>query len=218
MKQAGPLKVVEVYKNPESKWVILFHGFGADANDLASLAKVIPTKKDCNWLFPNGPLEVAIGAGFTGAAWWNLLLSDLTGDWTIHRPKEMSASVEKALKLISSMKVPWKDIILGGFSQGAMLATEIFLKAPETPAGLISLSGTLISQKEWKEEASKRKGSTVFISHGQHDGVLPLSGSVKLQSFFESCGIKTEFVSFSGAHEIPPVVIQKMKSYIDERL
>ena len=38
MRQAGPLQAVEIYNNPDAKWVILFHGFGADANDLAGLA------------------------------------------------------------------------------------------------------------------------------------------------------------------------------------
>lgn len=218
MKQAGPLKAIEVYTNPDNKWVILFHGFGADAQDLASLSDAVITKKECNWLFPNGPLQVQIGPGFMGSAWWNIRLSDLTGDWALHRPDGMSSSIDKVLKMISGMKVPWKDIILGGFSQGAMLATEIYLKAPDMPAGLISLSGTLISENEWKLEAPKRKGGKVFISHGQSDGVLPLKGSARLQSFFESFEIKTEFVSFSGGHEIPPQVIQKMKSYIDERI
>jgi len=116
------------------------------------------------------------------------------------------------------MKFQWKDLIIGGFSQGAMLATEVFLKAPETPAGLICLSGTLLSQPYWQELAQNRKGSTVFMSHGEMDQVLPHKGSVALQKFFESNGIKTQFASFRGAHEIPVPVLNKLASYIKERL
>lgn len=218
MRQAGPLQAIEVYNTPDGKWVILFHGFGADAADLAGLAPEFNFEKPCNWLFPNGPLSVAIAPGVTGRAWWTIRLSELQGDWTDRRPPDMDSAVDKIFKMIASMKFDWKDVIIGGFSQGAMIATEVFLKAPATPAGLICLSGTLMSKKEWSEYAINRKGSTVLMSHGEADQVLPHKGSIMLQKFFEDSGIKTQFVSFRGAHEIPMQVIQKMKSYILERL
>ena len=218
MRQAGPLQAIEVYNNPDGKWVILFHGFGADAADLASLANEFNLEKQCNWLFPNGPLNVAIGPGISGRAWWTIKLSELEGDWTDRRPPDMDAAVDKIFKMISSMKFDWKDLIIGGFSQGAMIATEIFLKAPQTPAGLICMSGTLMSRKQWAEYIVNRKGSNIFMSHGEADQVLPHKGSIMLQNFFEENGIKTQFVSFRGGHEIPLQVLQKIKSYISERL
>jgi phospholipase/carboxylesterase len=99
-----------------------------------------------------------------------------------------------------------------------MLATEVFLKAPETPAGLICLSGTLLSEKQWSEFALNRKGSTIFMSHGEVDSVLPHKGSIALQKFFEKNEIKTQFASFRGAHEIPLNVLNKLDSYIKDRL
>lgn len=218
MRQAGPLQAIEVYNDPDAKWVILFHGYGADAQDLAGLVDSFQFKKPCNWLFPNAPLSVPIGPGFTGRAWWTLRLNDLPGDWSLHRPPDMSGAVDKVLKMIASMKIDWKDLIIGGFSQGAMLATEVFLKAPQNPAGLICLSGTLLCEKDWLALAPQRKGSTVLMSHGEMDQVLPHKGSTRLQKFFEDQQIKTQFVSFRGGHEIPMQVIQKMKSYIEERL
>lgn len=218
MRQAGPLQAIEKYNNPDGKWVILFHGFGADAFDLASLAEEFTFETPCNWLFPNGPLTVPLGPAMTGRAWWTIKMSELEGDWTNRRPHDMDSAVEKIFKMISSMKFDWKDLIIGGFSQGAMIATEVFLKAPQTPAGLICLSGTLMSKPIWSEFAVNRKGSNVLMSHGEGDQVLPHKGSILLQNFFEENGIKTQFVSFRGGHEIPMQVIQKMKSYISERL
>lgn len=226
MRQAGPLQALEVYNNPNGKWVILFHGYGADASDLAGIAGQLDmpsnSEKACNWLFPNGPLSVPIGPGFTGRAWWNIRMADLDStlatDWSELRPPDMDAAVDKVFKMISSMKFEWKDVILGGFSQGAMLATEIFLRAPATPAGLICLSGTLMSRTRWSEFVVNRKNSAVLMSHGEADQILPHKGSIQLQKFFEDNGLKTQFVSFRGGHEIPMQVIQKMKSYIFERL
>lgn len=218
MRQAGPLQAIEVYNNPDGKWIILFHGYGADASDLANLAEQFHFQKPCNWLFPNGHISVPIAPGWSGRAWWNIKMSDLASDWSTLAPPEMNIAVDKVFKMISSMKIDWKDLIIGGFSQGAMLATEVFLKAPVTPAGLICLSGTLLNKNQWMEFISNRKGSTIFMSHGEVDQVLPHKGSIQLQKFFEEHGIKTQFVSFRGAHEIPMQVIQKMNSYISERL
>lgn len=218
MRQAGPLQAIEIYNNPDGKWVILFHGFGADAFDLASLAEEFSFTPPCNWLFPNGPLTVPIGPTMTGRAWWTIRMNELEGDWTNRRPPDMNSAVEKIFKMILSMKFNWKDLIIGGFSQGAMIATEVFLKAPETPAGLICLSGTLMSKLLWSEFIVNRKGSNILMSHGEADQILPHKGSILLQNFFEENGINTQFVSFRGGHEIPMQVIQKMKSYISERL
>lgn len=218
MRQAGPLQAIEIYQNPDAKWVILFHGYGADASDLSTLAEHVPLSRPCNWLFPNGHLSVPIGPGWTGRAWWSIRMTELPGDWSDQRPAEMNGTVEKVLKMMASMKFDWSQVILGGFSQGAMLATEVFLRAPQTPAGLICLSGTLLSKNEWAQWAPQRSGSTVFLSHGEADPVLPHRGSVQLQSFLEANGLSTRFVSFRGGHEIPLQVLEKMKSYISERL
>ena len=218
MRQAGPLKAIEFFEAPEAKWVILFHGYGADASDLSSLQGAVNLAKPCNWLFPDAHISVPIGPGWTGRAWWEIRMNDLPGDWSDLRPPGMDSAVEKINKMMASMKFDWKDVIIGGFSQGAMLATEVFLNAPETPAGLICMSGTLLSKNSWAGVAAKRKGSSILMSHGEADPVLPHKGSVALQKFFEEQGVKTQFVSFRGGHEIPMQVIDKMKHYINERL
>lgn len=218
MRQAGPLQAVEVYQEPNAKWVVLFHGYGADANDLSSLSEAVRLQKPCNWLFPNGHLSVPIGPGWTGRAWWNIRMAELPSDWSTQRPEGMEQAVDKAFKMFSSMKLDWANTIIGGFSQGAMLATEVFLKAPETPAGLICMSGTLLNKTVWSEFASQRKQSSVFLSHGEMDQVLPHKGSLDLQKFLESYDIQTQFASFKGGHEIPMNVIQKIEKYIQQRL
>jgi phospholipase/carboxylesterase len=218
MRKAGPLEAVEVYNHPDAKWIILFHGYGADASDLASLVDSFVFKKPCNWLFPNGHLSVPIGPSWTGRAWWTIRMNELPTDWSRTRPPDMDYAVDKALKMMTSMKIPWKDVIIGGFSQGAMLATELYLKVEENPAGLICLSGTMLSQDTWSELIKKRQNTKIFMSHGELDQVLPHKGSVQLQSFFEKNDVKTQFVSFRGGHEIPMSVIQKLKNYIEERL
>lgn len=201
--------------DPEAFWVFMFHGFGADASDLKSLSDVLtPENMKINWIFPNGIFSVPIGPMMSGRAWWPLTLSQLPTDWSLYSPPELEHLLPQVWKMISAFKIPWNKIILGGFSQGAMLATEIYLAAPEAPAGLISFSGALIRKKEWSEALVNRKNKKVFFSHGEIDPVLPPSGTQKLIQMFKGQELSCDFCSFRGGHEIPMNAIIKAKSYI----
>lgn len=212
-------KRIQYFDHPcdaaDRPWIILFHGFGADAHDLEGLRDYISVKSQVNWRFPNGVFEVPIGPGFTGRAWWPLTLSSLPGDWSDYTPEAMPALVSALLKMIEDLKIPWNKVILGGFSQGAMLATEIFLQAPEQPLGLISMSGSLIRQSEWTQKLENRKGAQVFLSHGENDQVLSIKGSQKLLNLFKQNGLDTHWVTFNGGHEIPPKALQGVTNYIN---
>lgn len=218
MKRIEYLDYTMNHNNPQQNWVILFHGYGADARDLAGLKDLIQSENAVNLRFPNGVFEVPVVPGWTGRAWWPLKMTSLPGDWSDHTPAEINQLTPALLKMISDLNIPWKNIILGGFSQGAMLATELYLQAPETPAGLISLSGSLIRQSVWSEKLKSKANEKVFISHGEQDQVLPASGSQKLMKLFKDHGVNTDWVSFQGGHEISNKVIQRMNLYITDRL
>lgn len=209
--------------DPDAYWVFLFHGFGADASDLKSLSEVLNVEgKKINWVFPDGIFSVPIGPMMTGRAWWPLTLSSLPTDWSNYSPPELEQLLPRVWKMIDSFKVPWNKIILGGFSQGAMLAIETYLSAPELPAGLISLSGALIRKNEWTSRLVERQnqalvsGQTLkaFFSHGENDTVLPSSGTQKLIQLFKTHGYHCDFSSFRGGHEIPLPTITKAQSYL----
>lgn len=201
--------------DPNAYWAFIFHGYGADATDLKPLADVLqPENTNFNWVFPNGVFEVPIGGTWTGRAWWPLTLNQLQSDWTMYSPAEIEDLKKKIFELIKSFNIPWNKIILGGFSQGAMLATELYLSAPEAPAGLLSLSGTLIRKPQWQEFLANRKSQHLFFSHGEQDAVLPSGGTHKLIQLFKQYDCKCDFVSFRGGHEIPHTVVSKAKDYL----
>jgi phospholipase/carboxylesterase len=210
-------------QNPELT-VILFHGFGADAYDLRSLSEVLDSGKATRWLFPNGPLSVPIGPGWMGRAWWTIDVNRLqtammkgeSVDLSNERPQMIDQVVEKCFTMIEGLNTPWSRIVLGGFSQGSMLATELALKAPESPKALIVLSGNLINQDEVKKLAPSRKGLPFFMSHGQQDQVLPAKGAQKLEGIFSNAGLKGKLHLFQGGHEIPTEVIYKLNSFLKE--
>jgi phospholipase/carboxylesterase len=224
MRRLGKLNCLEHTGADDAPWVILFHGYGADAKDLAPLAEVIPVaNKNLNWLFPDGFLEVPIGPSWMGKAWWPVDMMELqraamTGvarDLSKDTPAGLNTAFEKAMELLKALKVPWDKIILGGFSQGAMLATELYLHAPETPKGLIIMSGTLLHADKLRPLVPQRAGQNFFLSHGERDEVLSIQGARRLETLLTQGGMKGRLVSFNGGHEIPMGVIQGVGNYIN---
>lgn len=223
MRKLGPLEAVDAVQDPEAPWIVMFHGYGADAFDLASLADVIPVKKPVNYLFPQGPLEVPIGPGWTGRAWWPVNMEQiqrdmeqgLERDTSLESPPALPAMRAKAMKMIEALKVPWDRIVLGGFSQGGMLAADLALHAPASPRGLILLSTALINKDEMRALAPHRKGLPFFQSHGDADPVLRFKNAARLETLLTQAGLKGKLSRFSGAHEIPPNVIRDLGAWLD---
>ncbi|KHD89201.1 MAG: serine esterase [Bdellovibrio sp. ArHS] len=223
MRQLGKIHCQEINNDDNAPWVIFFHGFGADCNDLFSLGDMISTKKTYNWLFPNGILEVPIGPAWMGRAWWTVNMLEIQEaqargehrDFSNETPKGLPKAYDAAMEMIRQLKVPWNKIVLGGFSQGAMLATEIYLRAPETPAGLVIMSGTLLHQEEWKKLIPARQGQRFFQSHGEMDQVLGHKQAQKLNTLLNQNGMKGSMLSFRGGHEIPAPVIMKIGEYLN---
>ncbi|HWU43376.1 MAG TPA: hypothetical protein VN132_08060 [Bdellovibrio sp.] len=223
MRQLGKLHCEEINHDDNAPWVIFFHGYGADANDLYPLGEMISTKKTHNWLFPNGPLEVPIGPAWMGRAWWPIDMMEIqravesgtVRDFSNETPKGFEKARDLCLEMIRQLKVPWNQIILGGFSQGAMLATEIYLRAPETPKGLVIMSGSLLNQEKWKELLPARAGQKFFQSHGDSDPILGFKQAQKLETLLTQNGMKGSLISFRGGHEIPAQLLQKISEYIN---
>lgn len=212
----------EPFENPD-KTVFLFHGYGADCEDLRSLAGALNTGERTHWIFPNGPLSVPIGPGWTGSAWWTIDFNRLQNpedlSWTELEPKELPRLREELIPWISRVEPDWKKVILGGFSQGAMLATDLFLNAPENPAGLVLFSGSLINRPQWEAKLIERKSQFpaphFFQSHGKNDPVLNFKVGAKLETLLtQTGGWKGSLTAFNGSHEIPLPVVEKANAYL----
>lgn len=218
MRKLAKVYCLDDYHDDNAPWVILFHGFGADASDLESLKDHVPTTKKLNWLFPQGIIEVPIGPGWTGKAWWPIAMSTLADDFSGIKPDGLIKAREVSNQMVAALGVPWNKIFIGGFSQGAMLAADLYLNAPETPAGLILLSGSLLNKDELKPLVANRKGEKFFQSHGELDNVLKMRGARQLESLLNAGGMKGGVVQFAGGHEIPMPVLAKLGDYLNQQI
>ena len=121
--------------------------------------------------------------------------------------------VEHALGAIE--RTTGGPILLGGFSQGAMVAGEVAFRSDTQIAGLILLSGTPVAEASWERGLSQRAGMPVFVAHGRSDLVLPFAAADRFRRKMETAGLKVTWVPFEGEHEMPAVVVTALNHFIE---
>lgn len=212
--KVGSLSCLTRPGDHEGHDVVILHGFGADAGDLYPLAEYLDPEESWNFYFPDAPYEVDIGGGFRGRGWFPISVRELeTGvDFTQVRPPRLDESARAVADLIFELNS--KKVILGGFSQGAMIAMEVAITDPDSVSGLVIWSGSLLDEKGWRAKVSGLKDKPFVQSHGMQDTVLPFSVGERLNALLTSGGGQGEFIRFAGGHEIPPPVIRKTKDFL----
>jgi phospholipase/carboxylesterase len=222
LEKVGPLQVLKVKGKESSPTMILFHGFGASAYDLYPLHQYILPELGLNWIFPNGHVEIPLGPGYTGYAWFPIDMEALQRammkgsfrDFSEMTPPGLDLAREYSEKMIAELGIPLSSLIIGGFSQGAMLSTEICFRGNSLPKGLILLSGTLLHKEIWKDLAKNKSMLTFFQSHGKQDLVLGFKAAKELNLLLRDAGMVGEFIEFQGGHEIPMEVLAGVSRYI----
>ncbi len=205
--------------------VLLLHGFGAPGDDLVSLADVLEVPAGTRFVFPEGPLSLSFGPS-AARAWWLIDMARVAADRAAGRPRDLSNEIPKGLALVRETMLAFlkevertvgadpRKMVLGGFSQGAMLSCDALLHTDRPYAGLIQLSGTLLASQEWVPLLQKRKGLPVFQSHGAQDELLPYVGAERLRDTLIHAGLPVEWHNFRGGHEIPRSVLQRLGPFI----
>ncbi|MEJ7730262.1 MAG: hypothetical protein WKG00_13720 [Polyangiaceae bacterium] len=234
--ELGPLRVTAAGGSDhqgggDGPAVLLCHGFGAPGDDLVPFARVVDAGRDVRWFFPEAPLALDLGWGVAGRAWWHIDMVRLQED--MMRGQRLSlaeqvpdglaearAALEAAVEaLCERFAVARERLVIGGFSQGAMISTEVGLHAATPFAGLALLSGNLLSAASWRAAArSSGPKQHVFMSHGRADPILPFEGAEALRRMLEESGAAVEWVAHGGQHEIPPLVVQRLGAFLRQRL
>jgi len=215
------VEVIE-YGSGHSDTIIMFHGYGANMHDLYGLAPAIPGGENYRWIFPNGILKVEIGPHFYGQAWFPINIAEYeralregrARDLSRQRPAGLDKAVATAEAYIDSLHIPGENLIIGGFSQGAMLAVEVVARRKSNIKGALLLSGNLLDEENLKKLCALHKGQTFYQSHGTHDPILDYTQAKALEELLIKSGWEGHLDSFRGGHEIPMNVIQNIGHFL----
>ena len=235
LRKIGQLDCTVVHSNnlkaPQAA-VILCHGFGASGEDLVSLAaefiSVDSAMEQAMFVFPAAPLE--LDAMYDSRAWWmidverlqQLIAGGETREMRGTAPAELPGCRQMIFEIIDSLKSEYalktNQIIVGGFSQGAMLSTDVALHYPESIGGLIIWSGALICETEWRAAASRRSPLRIVQTHGRLDPILSIAGAEDLRQLLLTAHHDVRYAAFQGPHTIPQIGLQNSVQLIAEVL
>jgi len=207
--------------------VILMHGYGANMQDLLSLHQFYDENID--WIFPNAPLSLASLGMPGGQAWFHIDMEELNRaiqqgiprDFESKRPVEFIQALTQMTAFMNEVEKDYDEIIVGGFSQGAMMAMHLSFSvgfSAQKIKGLLILSGAFLDREGLVAKIQKAHTFPIFQSHGRFDQVLDFAGAAKLHTFFVEAGKDIQFYPFNGAHEIPMDVIQASGTFFNKCL
>jgi phospholipase/carboxylesterase len=206
--------------------IVLLHGFGAPGDDLVTLSQVIDAP--VRFVFPEAPLELG-GLYGDSRAWWLLDLARLEDELRRGIPRDRRDEIPDGLpaaraqlgRLLDQLQARYgvtpDRLVLGGFSQGSMLALDVALHRPTPPAGLVLMSCTLVAESEWQPRIGGLRGVPVLLSHGRADGLLPFGVAETLRDRLRTAGAAVEWLPFIGGHEISSEVLDATSRFLRAR-
>jgi phospholipase/carboxylesterase len=199
--------------------VIFLHGYGANMHDLFPLWELWH-QKCFTWYFPNGVLPLNMGY-YEGRAWFSIDIEKLERairegtqrDMKGNVPPEFPTTLSQLEHFILELKKRHGKVILGGFSQGAMCASHLAMRENLAIDGMVLLSGSLLAEEKFPKNA---KGIPFYQAHGTSDPILSLEGAKDLEKKLQDLNFQGKLRTFPGGHEIPPMVIQEVKTFLSQ--
>ncbi|WP_410474519.1 alpha/beta hydrolase [Guyparkeria sp. TX1] len=200
--------------------LFLFHGLGADGDDLAPISDLITERvalTDHHWQVhrPDAPVSpVSLNGGLPMPSWFDLIADN----GQIEADRDSLAGITFDLQQQVQDTVGDDPYILGGFSQGGVLAYRLMLSLPRPPLAAILLS-TWLPAPEQIEKPSDGRDPAVFIGHGEHDTLIPVRAAGMVNDFLNDCGL-TNITErhYPVEHGILPEELEDMAGWLERTL
>lgn len=149
--------------------------------------------------------------GGEACAWYEIHAADEAAQ--IARAR---AAIEGILfTLLSTRGIAEDRVVLGGFSQGAIMSIEVALASIRPLAGIAILSGRSLSHPA--SQYARLRGLPIFASHGRSDSRIPFERGEAFMDQASAAGAQVERVVFEGDHTIPSSVVSSLSTWLAAR-
>jgi phospholipase/carboxylesterase len=96
-----------------------------------------------------------------------------------------------------------EQTVLGGFSQGCLMAVEVGLRSAHRLAGIVGISGFICEpEKLVQEMSSVARDQRLLITHGTFDPMIPLPKVREQVGLLKAAGLNIEWHEFMKEHTI----------------
>lgn len=179
--------------------LVLMHGVGSNEQDLFGLAPHVPA--NFHVLSLRAPNVMGPGS----YAWFEFGVKP-TGERVINEAQEV-ASRETLVQLVASaaqqLGIPSERAVVGGFSQGGIMALSLLLTQPGLMKGAMVLHSRLLPQVlPFVAPPGALQGRQLWVSHGTRDQVIPLANAHATRTFVKTLPLGLHYAEFPNAHEI----------------
>jgi len=181
--------------------VIVMHGRGADANDLADLAPMVDD--GYRFVFPHAAKKFEPMPGYSfGYSWFD--------GWPPEGDSILQ-SREKLLSLIDELeeRYPTPKLVIAGFSQGGMMAIDVGFRTKQNVAGIVCMSGAI-----YEDGAPPLRKLPVLLVHGTDDDMIPISAARRTRFILEENGVDPEYQEFPMGHHVTPESMAVVRAFL----
>jgi len=177
---------------PAANLAILLHGLGADGQDMAPLARgLAPWLPRTAFFCPDAPFACDMAP--VGRQWFSLrALSSSGAEWSAlaRGIQEAAPTLQAAIDAeLARSGLGTEQLVLAGFSQGAMMALHAGLRRDPPVAGIVSFSGMVIDTDGL---AAGEGWPPVLMSHGEADEVIAPEALAAGEQTLAALGVRVE--------------------------
>ena len=202
------LEFIDHIESPTVPTLVLLHGYGSNKEDLFGLQ---PYFKGINLVCFQAPIDMGTG----GYAWYPI-------DWNNGAKIINSEEVASAKSLVLDAVNQWTSsnqisgrLVLGGFSQGAILSIAVYAGGFRAD-GYVFLSGYALP--EYHHLLSSFESQIpIFQSHGTEDPVIPFEWA-KATSKLLATNPNYNFYEYAMGHNLNMPCIVKLQEFLNKIL
>jgi phospholipase/carboxylesterase len=185
--------------------LVLIHGRGADEHDLYPLLDALDPERRLLGITPGGPLALPPG----GAHWYRL------GGIPTPDPQTFFPTFDAAAAFLDALPVPMDRVVLGGFSQGAVMSWALGLGAGRPrPAALLAMSGFMPEVPGFELDLGSLEGYPVAVVHGSLDPVIPVEFGRAAAERVRAAGADLLWRETPVPHTIDPRVLPELQAFV----
>lgn len=191
--------------NKKSPIALLLHGYGSNMRDLPSLMDFLP---GLPWVSLQAPLD----AGNGGFAWAPLK--------TPGNParEDIEPATVRIWDWIDANLPADAPLVLIGFSQGGLMATQLLRTRPGRIAATVILAGFVIGAKQPADTELIETKPRVIYCRGLNDQVISSDAVARTESWLARCTTASMKTYPGLGHSIDERVMEDVSNYLGELL
>jgi phospholipase/carboxylesterase len=193
--------------------LVLFHGRGTSEHDLFPLLDALDPDRRLVGVTPRGPLTLPPG----GAHWYAVARVGYPDHGTFHATFDRAAGFLDDLR--DSLGVPPEHTVLGGFSQGAVMAHSLGLgRGRPRPAGILAMSGFVPVVEGFEVDPANAGGLPVAITHGALDPIISVDFGRDARERLTAMGADVTYREAAVDHTIDPAWLPELSEWVRRRI